>query len=232
MISVRRAEDRGSTKVGWLDSRHTFSFNRYHDPEWMGFGVLRVINDDRVVPGAGFPSHSHRDMEILTWVLDGTIAHRDSTGAGEVLGVGEIQRMTAGRGITHSELNPNRDQPLHFLQIWIVPERAGLEPGYEQLAFAPEALENRLRRVAAPGGGDGAVHVHQDCELWVARLDAGHSVEHELRAGRRAWLQVALGEVSVNGERLAAGDGIALENEPRVAVSASARSEILLFDLP
>lgn len=231
MIAVRRAEDRGSTTTSWLDSRHTFSFNYYHDPEWMGFGALRVINDDRVVPGGGFPTHAHRDMEILTWVLEGAIEHRDSTGSGAVLGVGEIQRMSAGRGIAHSEFNPNQHQPLHFLQIWIVPEKTGLAPSYEQKAFATEELENRLRRVALRDGREGAALIHQDAELFIGRLDPGVSQAHSFGAGRRAWVQVASGDVRVDEQQLGAGDGIAIADQPSIRIEALNRAEVLLFDL-
>ena len=232
MIDVRRSDERGKTRLDWLDSRHTFSFGEYYDPRHMGFGALRVINEDRVRPGAGFPTHGHRDMEILTWVLDGGLAHRDSLGTGSTIRPGEIQRMSAGTGIRHSEYNASGADSVHFLQIWIVPDRPNLEPGYQQQAFAPGELAGRLRLIASRDGSDGTVRVAQDAEVWAARLADGDRVVHDLRPGRMAWLQVARGSISLDGETLAAGDGAAIRTPGPVAFSGLDDGEVLLFDLP
>ena len=233
MITVRYADDRGATKVGWLDSRHTFSFGDYHDPKHMGFGPLRVINEDRVRAGAGFPTHGHRDMEIVSYVLDGALEHKDSLGTGSVIRPGDVQRMSAGTGVRHSEFNPSGDAPVHFLQIWLLPEREGLPPSYEQKAFAETEKRNRLRLVAAPDGRDGAVTLHQDARVYASVLDLGVELRHPLAPGRRAWIQVARGGVEANGEDLRAGDGAALENESAVVLKAlTDDAEALLFDLP
>ena len=210
MMVIRRSGARGRTEIDWLDSRHTFSFGDYHDPEAMGFRVMRVLNDDRVTPGAGFPTHAHRDMEIVTVVLDGALQHRDSLGTGSVIRRGDVQRMSAGTGIRHSEFNASKTEPVRFLQIWILPERGGLPPSYEQKTFPPEESRDRLRLVAARDGRDGAVTVHQDADIYVAVLDEGAEARHSPRAGRFAWIQVARGTVSVNGETLDEGDGAAL----------------------
>ena len=231
MIAFRDRMARGTSRTGWLDSRHTFSFAQYYDPAQMGFRSLRVVNEDRVIPGAGFPAHSHRDMEIITYVLEGALEHKDSLGNGAVIRPGEVQRMSAGTGITHSEFNPSKSEPVHFLQIWILPDRAGLAPSYEQKAFAPEERRGRLRLVAAPDGKDGAVTVHQDARLFVATLDAGERVAHDLAPGRGAWLQVARGIVALNGTELREGDGAAVDGEPKITVEAETDAEILLFDL-
>ena len=231
MIAFRDRMARGTSRTGWLDSRHTFSFAQYYDPAQMGFRSLRVVNEDRVIPGAGFPAHSHRDMEIITYVLEGALEHKDSLGSGAVIRPGEVQRMSAGTGITHSEFNPSKNEPVHFLQIWILPDRAGLAPSYEQKAFAPEERRGRLRLVAAPDGKDGAVTVHQDARLFVATLDAGERVAHDLAPGRGAWLQVARGIVALNGTELREGDGAAVDGEPKITVEAETDAEILLFDL-
>jgi quercetin 2,3-dioxygenase len=231
MITVRRREDRGKTTNPWLDSRHSFSFGNYYDPEQMGFGVLRVINDDRIAPGMGFGAHPHRDMEIVTYVLSGALEHRDSLGTTSAILPGEVQRMSAGTGIVHSEYNASREEPVHLLQIWMLPEREGLAPDYEQRAYPDEERRGRLRLVASRDGRDGAVTVHQDVELYAALLKPRESVTHALRPGRRAWLQVARGAVTLNGQPLEAGDGAAVASEHALAIAATAPSEVLLFDL-
>src|SRR5258705_1547985 len=232
MIQVRRANERGRAALGWLDSRHTFSFGDYYDPKHMGFGPLRVINDDRVQPGAGFGTHGHRDMEILTYVLDGSLEHKDSLGTGSVLRPGDVQRMSAGTGIQHSEFNPDRAQPGHFLQIWIEPERVGLAPSYEEKHFADGERRNQLRLIASHDARDGSLRIHQNADVYAALLDEGVAVDHKLRAGRQAWLQVARGEVELNGQVLAEGDGVAIRGEPELAIRGrGSNAEILLFDL-
>jgi redox-sensitive bicupin YhaK (pirin superfamily) len=232
MIAVRRSSERGHFNHGWLDTHHTFSFAGYYDPLHMGFGPLRVINEDVVAPGGGFPTHPHRDMEIITYLLNGELEHRDSMGTGSVIRQGEVQRMTAGTGVTHSEFNHSKVAPVHLLQIWILPERSGLKPSYEQRAFPESDRRGRLRLVAARDGRDGAVTVHQDVQLYSGFIDTGHSIMQDLVAGRRAWLQVARGEVTLMGQALAAGDGAALTDEPTVTIVGCEPSEILLFDLP
>ncbi|HLV20319.1 MAG TPA: pirin family protein [Polyangiaceae bacterium] len=231
MISIRRSEERGHADHGWLDSRHTFSFASYYDPRHMGFRALRVINEDRVAPGAGFPTHAHRDMEIISYVLEGAIAHKDSTGHAEVLRPGEVQRMSAGKGVSHSEFNASNREPLHFLQIWILPERAGIEPGYEQRAFPAADRSNRWRLVASPTGEEGSLTIHQDVRLYAALVDPGITLEQALERGRHAWLQVARGSVQLEGERLEPGDGAAISEVERVRVTALEPAELLLFDL-
>jgi redox-sensitive bicupin YhaK (pirin superfamily) len=231
MITVRRGSERGRTVLDWLDSRHTFSFGDYFDARQMGFRSLRVLNDDRVQPGAGFGMHPHRDMEILTYVLDGSLEHRDSLGTGSVIRPGEVQRMTAGTGILHSEYNPSEEKPVHLLQIWIVPEQKGLKPAYEQRAFSEEVTADRLRLIASRDGRDGAVSLHQDVDLYTSRLGKGLSVQHHLRPGRSAWVQVAKGRVTLNGHRLEAGDGLAVREEPVLELHGEEACEVLLFDL-
>lgn len=231
MISIRRSADRGHFDFGWLDTRHTFSFGEYHDPRHVGFSDLRVVNEDFVAPGTGFPSHPHRDMEILTWVLSGAIAHRDSSGGGGVLRTGELQHMSAGRGIVHSERNASRTESLHLLQIWIEPARSGLEPGYAQRAFPPATRPGRLAFVASPDGRDGSLRIAQDASLLVATLSAGDTTGYDLAPGRRAWVQVARGAIALGSHRLAAGDGAALEGETRIDLHATADAEVLVFDL-
>jgi redox-sensitive bicupin YhaK (pirin superfamily) len=231
MITRRLAAHRGHTRLGWLDSRHTFSFGDYHDAVHMGFRSLRVINDDRVQPGAGFGTHGHRDMEIITYVLDGALEHKDSLGTGSVIPPGDGQRMSAGTGIMHSEYNHSATEPVHFLQIWIVPARTGLAPSYEQKAFPVEEKLGKLCLLAAPDGRAGAITVHQDVALYVALLEPGHEVTHRLAAQRHAWLQVASGAVELNGVALQAGDGAALSAEERIAIRSSEPAEVLLFDL-
>lgn len=233
MITVRPAAERGIANFGWLDSRHSFSFGHYHDPKHMGFGPLRVINEDRVQPGAGFDTHGHRDMEIISYVLEGALEHRDSIGTGSVIRPGDVQRMSAGTGIRHSEYNHSAGEPVHFLQIWLLPEREGLAPGYEQKSFADDEKRGRLRLVAARDGRDGAVRIHQDADLYASLHDKAQSVTHVLPAGRRAWLQVVRGALDVNGTILRAGDGAAASDLPTLEVKATVDgSEFLLFDLP
>jgi quercetin 2,3-dioxygenase len=231
MIARRPSHERGRTTLSWLDSAHTFSFNNYIDPRHMGFRQLRVINDDWVKPGAGFGTHSHRDMEIITYVLAGALAHRDSTGNGSVIRPGEVQRMSAGTGISHSEYNHSPTAPVHFLQIWILPERQGLEPSYEQRLFAPEELCGRWRLIAARDGRDGAVALHQDVDVLATQLESGAQVTYRLQPGRHAWVQVASGGVRLNGVSLEEGDGAALSEIAELNIMGSERSEVLLFDL-
>jgi len=231
MIVVRPSEERGKANHGWLDSRHTFSFADYRDPRHMGFGALRVINEDRVAPGAGFPRHPHRDMEIVSYVLEGALEHKDSIGTGSVIRPGDVQRMSAGTGIVHSEFNASRTEPVHFLQIWIIPDRVGLPPGYEQKSFPVEEKRNRLRLVASPDGREGSVTVHQDMRLYAALLDAGGTARLEVAEDRHLWVQVAFGDVTVNGRRLEAGDGAALLDDPALELASEAGAELLVFDL-
>jgi len=231
MLAVRRAAERGHANHGWLDTRFSFSFAEYHDPAHMGFRSLRVINDDRVAAGAGFPPHPHRDMEILTYVLDGALEHKDSLGSGAVMRPHDVQRMSAGTGVIHAEFNPSDDTALRLLQIWILPERSGLEPGYEQKAFPPAEKQGRLRLVASPDGTQGSVTIHQDARVYAALLAPGEQVEHALAAGRGAWLQVARGKVALNGTELSEGDGVAIENERELRIAGVESAEVLLFDL-
>ena len=231
MLTIRPSEARGHVEFGWLDTRHSFSFGHYHDPAHMGFRALRVINEDRVDPGAGFDPHPHRDMEILTYVLSGALEHQDSMGNGSVIRPGDVQRMTAGTGVVHSEQNASATEPVHLLQIWLLPARTGLAPGYEQKAFPEAERRGRLRPLASADGREGSVTVHQDVTLYSALLGAGESVRHALDPGRHAWVQVARGAVSVNGETVRAGDGVALSNERSLALEASEDAELLLFDL-
>jgi quercetin 2,3-dioxygenase len=231
MITIRRSEDRGRANFGWLDSRHTFSFGQYYDPAQMGFGPLRVINEDRVAPGGGFPTHGHADMEILSYVLDGALEHKDSIGTGAVIRPGELQRMTAGTGIRHSEFNHSRQEPVHFLQIWIMPERDGLPPGYEQKRFPIAEEVGQLHLIAARDGRDGALTLHQDVDLYAGKLRPGDSSRHPLPAGRGAWLQVLRGEIGLDGNELRAGDGAAVSGVGELVIRSKGASEILLFDM-
>jgi len=231
MIIKRPAAERGQTRTGWLDSRHTFSFNRYYDPRWSGFRHLLVINEDFVAPSGGFGAHSHSDMEILTYVVSGSLQHGDSMGNSSVIRAGEVQRMSAGTGVTHSEFNPSADEPVHLLQIWITPERRGGTPGYEQREFADGERRGRLRLIASPGGGEGTVRVQQDASVYSGILEAGEEAVHELLAGRNAWVQVVKGSVKVNGVELKAGDGAAVSDEERLSILSDEPSELLLFDL-
>lgn len=230
MLIVRPSEARGHANHGWLDSHHTFSFSDYYDPSHMGFRALRVINEDRVAPRSGFATHPHRDMEIITYVLSGQIEHRDSMGSVGVLRAGELQRMTAGTGVLHSEKN-NTGEALHFLQIWVLPEHEGLTPGYEQKAFPEEERRGRFRLVVSPEGRDGALKVHQDMRLYSTLLGEGEEAGYELALGRHAWLQVARGAGTLNGVALKAGDGVAVSEESRLVLSATEPLEALLFDL-
>jgi hypothetical protein len=231
MMTIRPAAERGHADHGWLDSHHTFSFADYHDPAHMGFRSLRVINEDRVQPARGFGTHSHRDMEIISYVLAGALEHRDSMGTGSVIRPGDVQRMSAGTGVAHSEFNASDREPVHFLQIWLLPTARGLAPGYEQKAFAPEQKRGRLRAVASPHGRDGALTVRADATLYAGLFDAGESDELALERGRHAWVHVARGRVRVNGRELAAGDGASLSDEPAVRVEGVDGGEVLVFDL-
>jgi len=231
MISVLESYERYHSYFGWLDSWHTFSFGNHYHPERTGFRALRVINDDRVAAGTGFPTHPHRDMEIITWVLEGALEHKDSMGTGSVLRPGECQRMSAGTGVTHSEFNHSKNEPLHLYQIWIQPEKNGIKPGYEEKKFPEHERRNRLRVVASPDARDGSVKVHQDATLYTGLLDDGSRVEHTLARGRHAWLQVARGGVKLNGRLLSTGDGAAISDESRLEIVSCAPSELLLFDL-
>jgi redox-sensitive bicupin YhaK (pirin superfamily) len=233
MISVRRGDERGGGKQGWLDSRHTFSFGHYYDPKHMGFGPLRVINEDRVAPAAGFDTHGHRDMEIISYVLEGALEHKDSLGTGSIIRPGDVQRMSAGTGIRHSEFNPSRSEPLHFLQIWLLPAENGIAPGYEQKTFPSKEKRGRLRLVASRDGRDGSVLIHQNADLYASLLDEGHDVSYMLSADRKSWVQVTRGVIDLNGRSLSAGDGAAIEHEPSLRISAKTDGvEFLLFDLP
>jgi redox-sensitive bicupin YhaK (pirin superfamily) len=231
MITIRPADERGATRLDWLDSRHSFSFGDYHDPRHESFRDLRVLNDDRIAPGAGFGMHPHRDFEIISYVAAGKLAHRDSLGNGSVIHPGEVQRMTAGTGIRHSEFNPSDSEPTHLLQVWIVPERRGLEPSYEQKAFPQPERLGRWRLLASRDGRDGSVTIHQDAAMYGTVLDAGHSIRHELRSGRHAWLQVVHGEFTLNDRPMKTGDGAAISDESTLVLSAGTPSEVLLFDL-
>lgn len=231
MIIIRKAEERGHTDLDWLDSHHTFSFGEYYDPQQMGFRTLRVINDDIVAPGGGFGMHPHRDMEIITIVLDGALEHKDSLGTGSVIRPGDVQRMTAGAGIRHSEFNHSQTEPVHLLQIWILPDRKGLQPGYEQRTFAPAETRGKLRAVAAPKGADGALTIHQDASLYLTSLRHGEQVAHSLKSGRHAWLHLASGAATLNGNPLRAGDAAGVDDEATLMLAATEPSEVLLFDL-
>lgn len=231
MIRIRRSDDRGKADFGWLDSRHSFSFGEYYDPAHMGFRNLRVINEDHVRAGAGFGTHGHRDMEILSYVMSGSLAHKDSMGNGSVLTAGDVQRMTAGTGVRHSEMNPSLDDPVHFLQIWILPERQGLEPGYEEINFSDDDKRGGFRLIASGTESDGALRIHQDVDVYATVLDPGAKAERALRPGRHAWVQVVRGEVTLNGQDVAAGDGAAISEERGIEVAAKTEAEVLLFDL-
>jgi redox-sensitive bicupin YhaK (pirin superfamily) len=231
MIQVRKAAERGHFDHGWLDTYHTFSFGEYYDPAHMGFRSLRVINDDRVDPGQGFGMHGHRDMEIVTYVLEGALQHKDSMGNGSIIKPGELQRMTAGTGVRHSEFNPSDKEGVHLYQIWLLPERKGLEPSYEELALEEEEKRGRFRLVASPNGADGSLTIHQDARLYLATLLPGQKVAHQIERGRAAWLQVLRGTVNVLNNHLVAGDGVAVTDENTIAVQATVASEVLLFDL-
>ena len=231
MFAIRHASERGHANHGWLDSYHTFSFGNYYDPEHMGFSNLRVINDDTVSPGGGFATHGHSDMEIISYVLEGALAHEDSMGNGSVIRPGDVQRMSAGTGVRHSEFNASNDEPVHFLQIWVMPERSGLEPSYEQKSFSTEERQGRLRLVGARDGRDGAVTIHQDIDLYATNLDEGERISHELVAGRKAWIHIARGGVQINDSRLDSGDAVAVEGPATIALTGVADAEVLLFDM-
>jgi quercetin 2,3-dioxygenase len=232
MITLRPARERGHAKHGWLDTRHTFSFGGYQDPRYTGFRDLLVINEDRVQPARGFGTHSHDNMEIISYVLEGALQHRDSLGTGSIIRPGEVQRMTAGTGVTHSEFNPSSTELVHFLQIWIVPDARDLAPSYEQRAFAPAELHNTLRCIGTRDGRDGTVTIHQDVEVFASRADIGTEIAHRVRPGRHAWVQVMDGVLEVNDLVLSAGDGAAVSDEPDVRLRARIGSHVLLFDLP
>ncbi len=229
MISIRHRNERGHANHGWLDTYHTFSFDTYYDPRYMGFRSLRVINDDRVAAGRGFPTHPHRDMEIITYILDGALEHRDSMGTGSIIRPGEAQRMSAGTGVTHSEFNPSKTEPVHLLQIWILPEAEGIKPSYEQKQFDRDKMRDNWLLIASRDASAGAVKIHQDVKLFVTVLDDGQSLEYQLAPGRYAWLQIARGKMQVNGMPLEAGDGIAYSQERVIQVMG--KGEALLFDL-
>ena len=231
MITLRKASERGHANHGWLDSYHSFSFADYYDPQYMGFASLRVINEDYVQPGKGFGTHGHRDMEIITYILEGALEHKDSMGTGSVIRPGDVQRMSAGTGIRHSEYNASKTEPVHFLQIWIAPEKNGLAPGYEQKSFAGAEKSGALRLVGSRDGRRDSVTIHRDVDLYAAMLRPGESVSHTIAAGRAAWVQVARGSVSLNGARLAAGDGAAVEEPGTLKLDSVSDAEVLLFDI-
>ncbi|MCE9603825.1 MAG: pirin family protein [Planctomycetia bacterium] len=231
MFRIRKAADRGHADHGWLNTYHTFSFSSYYDPEQMGFRSLRVMNEDYVRQGQGFGTHPHRDMEIVTYVLEGALEHKDSMGNGEVLRPGEFQRMSAGTGITHSEFNPSAGEPVHLYQIWLLPEKKGITPSYEQKRFPDEELHNTLRLVAARDAAQGALAIHQDAQIYLSKLDAGRKVEHRLATGRHAWLQVLRGSVQLNGHALETSDGAAVSDEALLEIEATVPAEVMLFDL-
>jgi hypothetical protein len=232
MITLRPAQERGSAYFGWLDSRHTFSFGEYYDPRHMGFANLRVINEDKVSPGQGFSTHGHRDMEIISYVLEGGLEHKDSLGTGSIIRPGDVQRMSAGTGILHSEYNASNTDPVHFLQIWILPEAKGIQPGYEQKTFTDAEKRGRLRLVGSRDGRDGSITIHQNVDLYASLLNQGDEVTHTLAKGRVAWLQVARGAVELNGHMLTAGDGTAIDQEPSITLRGMAKdAEVLLFDM-
>jgi redox-sensitive bicupin YhaK (pirin superfamily) len=232
MITIRKSSDRGAGRHGWLTTFHTFSFANYYDPKQMGFRSLRVINEDTVAPGRGFGAHQHDNMEIVSIVMEGALAHKDSTGGQGVLRRGEVQRMSAGTGVVHSEFNGSETEPVHFFQIWILPERGGIQPGYEQKLFPEDERRGRLQLVVSPDAENGALKIHQDARLYTSILDDGQRIEYALDANRGAWLQVARGSVDINGVAVHAGDGARIENESRLTITSSANaSEFLLFDV-
>ncbi len=231
MITIRRNSERGGGDYGWLNTRHTFSFDQYYDPKWMGFRSLRVINEDFVAPASGFPTHPHRDMEIITYILSGKLEHKDSLGTGSVILPGDGQRMTAGRGIRHSEYNPSDSETAHLLQIWILPEKPGLEPSYEQKSFPEAEKRGKLRLIASRDGAEGSVRINQDAKLYVSLLAPGDEVKHSFNGRRHGWLQVAKGEIELNGQKLQQGDGAALSDEEELGIKGVKDAEVLLFDL-
>jgi redox-sensitive bicupin YhaK (pirin superfamily) len=231
LIQIRRSQERGHADHGWLNSFHSFSFADYHDPEQMGFGPLRVINEDRVQPGKGFGTHSHRDMEIISYVLEGGLAHKDSMGNGSVIRPGDVQRMSAGTGVAHSEFNASPSDPVHFLQIWIEPNVRGMKPSYEEKRFEESSKRGQLRLIGAPDGRDGSVTIHQDALLYAGLIDGTETIAFEPKPGRRIYVHVIKGEVEVNGQPLAAGDAIKIAGESRVRIEKGRKAEVLLFDL-
>lgn len=231
MMEVFASETRGSADHGWLKAKHTFSFADYFDPARVSFGSLRVINEDRVAPGKGFGTHPHRDMEIVTYVIDGAIEHKDSMGNGTIITAGEVQRMTAGTGVAHSEFNPSNDSELHLLQIWIFPERNGLQPGYEQLHFPREDKLNRLRLIGSRDGREGSITIHQDVDLYASVFETGHTVKQRVRPGRKVFIQIIKGGIDVNGESLSAGDGAKMEDVSELVITAVSEAEFLVFDM-
>ena len=232
MLTVRKADERGHANHGWLDSYHTFSFADYYDPQEMGYGPLRVINDDSVQPGQGFGTHGHRDMEIITYVLAGALEHKDSMGNGSIIRPGSVQRMSAGTGVRHSEFNPSREEGVHFLQIWIEPSVTGVRPGYEEKQFGAAEKNGQLRLIASPDGREGSVTIHQDAYVYALMLDGQDALAHRLAPGRRAYVHVARGAVTVNGSALTGGDGAKIEAEPAIELKDARAAEVLLFDLP
>ncbi|WP_127077195.1 pirin family protein [Rhodomicrobium lacus] len=228
---VIRSEDRGRTQIDWLDSRHTFSFGEYYDPKRMGFGPLRVINEDRVAPGGGFPTHAHRDMEIISYVIEGELQHKDSMGNGSVIRPGDVQHMSAGTGVRHSEFNASDTEPVHFLQIWVLPERDGATPGYNQKTFSVPGKSGRLRLVVSGDGRDGSIAINRDVDIYATILEPGEPVEHRVADGRARWVQVVRGSVTANGERLDAGDGAGTISEEDICIEAVEKAEVLLFDM-
>ncbi|MGZ8291993.1 MAG: pirin family protein [Telluria sp.] len=232
MLQIRKSEERGDANHGWLHSKHTFSFGSYQDPRHTGFGPLLVINEDRVTAGQGFGAHGHRDMEIISYVLSGALEHKDSLGTGSVLHYGDVQRMSAGSGVKHSEFNGSSSEPVHFLQIWIQPNVTNIAPSYEEKHFSPESKQGQLRLVASNDGRDGSVKIHQDAAVYATIMQAGDSLEHPLERGRTGYVHVIRGRVSVNGTALNGGDAVKLSDEPMVALGGAEAAEILLFDLP
>jgi redox-sensitive bicupin YhaK (pirin superfamily) len=231
MITIRKAQERGHFDFGWLNTYHTFSFDQYYDPDHMGFRSLRVINEDFVQPGQGFPAHGHRDMEIVTYILQGALEHRDSMGNGSIIRPGDAQRMSAGTGVRHSEANPSPDAPVHLLQIWILPNEKNLQPEYEEKKFADDAKRNKLRLIVSPSGEEGSVRIHQDAKIYASLLDKDREVDHTLENGRSAWFQVAAGSVLLNDVTLVQGDGAAVSQESNLRIRAPEPAEVLLFDL-
>ena len=232
MLTVRKASERGASNLGWLESYHTFSFSDYHDPRWMGFRSLRVINDDTVAAGGGFGTHAHRDMEIITYVLDGALEHKDSLGTGSVIRPGDVQKMSAGSGIRHSEFNASSKEPVHFLQIWVLPDRQGIEPKYEQVNFPREAKLGKLLLVGSNSAEPGLIRLQQDAKMYVSVLESSEQkVEHALASGRHAWVQVARGAATVNGKQLSTGDGAAIASVSKIEISGAPEAEVILFDL-
>jgi redox-sensitive bicupin YhaK (pirin superfamily) len=229
-MNIRKANERGHANHGWLDTYHTFSFANYYDPQWMGFRSLRVINDDLVMPGMGFGTHPHRDMEIITYILSGSLEHKDSMGNGRVIRTGEVQYMAAGKGVQHSEFNPSKDEAVHLLQIWVMPDQKGVKPRYAEKSLK-DAATGKLHLVTSKAGRDGSIAIHQDADLWLGKLGAGDRVSHTLAPGRSAWLHVAEGDVSLNGKTLSTGDAAAIEDESRLELTAGKDAQVLLFDL-